>query len=158
MPVVYADTSALFAYLHPRDEFAGVVTAATRAAAPDFVYWALLRFELRHNLRRARTDRYGEIAWRALRAAERTRNRLRWEDLSCERVLESADNLSEDCALETEAGSADLIHAAAARKIAQTSGIDEFWTCDQAQAAAARKAGLTTRLFEPEKVPRRPAA
>lgn len=157
MPVVYADTSARFAYLHPRGEFARVVTAAARDAAPDFVYWPLLRFELRHNLRQSRTDRYGEIAWRALRAAERTRNRLRWEDLSCDRVLESADNLSEDCALQTGAGSADLIHVAAARKLAQTLGIDEYCTCDQAQAAAARKARLTTRLFELKSLPRWPA-
>ena len=59
MPFVYADTSALFAYLHPDDEFSGVVDAAVRKDPPDFVYWAFLRYELRHNLRLARTNSHG---------------------------------------------------------------------------------------------------
>ena len=39
MPLVYADTSALFAFFHPKDEFAGVVSDAVRRHSPDFVYW-----------------------------------------------------------------------------------------------------------------------
>ena len=54
MPLVYADTSALFAFFHPRDEFSQVVTDAVLRSAPDFVYWSFLRYELRHNLRQSR--------------------------------------------------------------------------------------------------------
>jgi predicted nucleic acid-binding protein len=147
VPLVYADSSALFAYFHPRDEFARAVTAAARANSPDFVYWSFLKFELRHNLRQVKVDRYGQVAWNALRAGERTRVRLRWQDLNCERVLESAESLSQQHALASGAGSGDFLHVAAARKLDSTLGLDEFWTCDSAQAAAARKAGLKTRLF-----------
>jgi len=72
MPLVYADSSALFAYFHPRDEFSALVDAAVEKNSTDFVYWPFLRFEVRHNLRLARVDSDGEVAWRALRAAERT--------------------------------------------------------------------------------------
>ena len=65
MPLVYADTSALFAYFHPDDEFSAVVDAAAQTQLPDFVYWRFLRYELRHNLRLTRTDRQGEVVWRA---------------------------------------------------------------------------------------------
>jgi len=36
---------------------------------------------------------------------------------------------------------------AAARRVHLLSGLDEFWTCDETQAALARKTGLPTRLF-----------
>src|SRR2546422_11066052 len=89
MPLVYADTSALFAFFHPKDEFTDIVTEAVRRYSPDFVYWSFLRYELRHNLRQARTDRYGELAWKALRASERTQARLRWHpELKCDSILE----------------------------------------------------------------------
>jgi hypothetical protein len=48
------------------------VTAAATKASPDFVYWSFLRYELRHNLRQARSDSDGTVAWNALRASERT--------------------------------------------------------------------------------------
>jgi hypothetical protein len=51
---------------------------AAMKVAPDFIYWAFLRYELRHNVRQARTDKYGALAWNALRASERTQARLRW--------------------------------------------------------------------------------
>src|SRR5262245_18647450 len=111
MPLVYADTSALFAFFHPRDEFSARVTEAVREISPDFVYWSFIRYELRHNLRQARVDSYGELAWKALRAAERTQARLRWQpDLKSDSVLESAEELSAQYALMFAAGSADFLH------------------------------------------------
>ena len=150
MPLVYADTSALFAFFHPKDEFSARLTEAVRKASPDFVYWSFLRYELRHNLRQARVDSHGETAWKALRAAERTQARLRWQpDLKCEVVLESADELSAQRAHEFAAGSADFLHVAAARRLNLISSIDEFWTCDAEQSKAAKAATLRVRLFVP---------
>jgi len=148
MGLVYADTSALFAFFHPVDEFAQMLTEAVRKYSPDFVYWSFLRYELRHNLRQARTDSYGELAWKSLRAAERTHARLRWNaDLKCDSILESADELSAQGALASSAGSADFLHVAAARRLHLLSGIDGFWTCDEAQSKAAKAAGLRVRFF-----------
>ena len=149
MPLVYADTSALFAYFYPRDEFTRPVTAAARTASPDFIYWSYARFELRHALRQARVDRHGETAWNALRAAERTQARLRWQaDLKCDSLLESADEFSAQHAEDCAAGAADFLHVAAAKRVNLIHGLDAFWTCDEQQAAAAKLAGLTVRLFK----------
>lgn len=148
MPLVYADTSALFAFFHPRDEFSALLMEAVRRTSSDFVYWSFMRFELRHNLRQARVDADGETAWKALRAAERTQARLRWQpDLKCESVLESADEYSAQRALDFAAGSADFLHVAAARRLNLLSGIDAFWTCDEQQSKVAKAAGLKVRLF-----------
>lgn len=148
MPLVYADTSALFAFFHPRDEFSEVLTDAVRKTSPDFVYWSFLRYELRHNLRQARVDSYGEVAWKALRSAERTQARLRWQpDLKSDSILETADELSSQKAHEIGAGSADFLHVAAARRMRLLSGIDEFWTCDAEQSKLVKAAGLRSRLF-----------
>jgi len=148
MPLVYADTSALFAFFHPKDAFSALVTTAVRRLSSDFVYWSFLRYELRHNLRQARVDANGEAAWKALRAAERTQARLRWQpDLKCDTALESADELSSHRAREFPAGSADFLHIAAARRVNILSGIDEFWTFDEEQSKAAKAAGLKVRLF-----------
>jgi predicted nucleic acid-binding protein len=148
MPLVYADTSALFAFFHPHDEFSDVISAAARKVSPDFVYWPFLRFELRHNLRQARTDKDGETAWQAVRAAERTQARLRWQpDLKVESILEVADEVSAQLALESGAGSSDFIHLAAARRLDLLSGIDRFWTCDEQQFRAAKALGLKAKLF-----------
>jgi len=149
MPLVYADTSAIFAYFHPKDEFALPVTEAARKYSPDFVYWSFIRYELRHNLRQSRVDSYGEIAWKALRAAEKTQARLRWQpDLKCESLLDSADDLSAQMALAHSAGSADFLHVAAARRLSPLIQIHEFWTCDSEQGKLARAAALRVRLFE----------
>jgi predicted nucleic acid-binding protein len=148
MPLVYADTSSLFALFHPRDEFTDVIAAAVRKVSPDFVYWSFMRYELRHNLRQARVDSYGELAWKALRAAERTQARLRWQpELKCDSILESADEFSGRRALEFAAGSADFLHVTAARRMHLLSTLDEFWTCDGEQSRAAKAAGLKVRLF-----------
>lgn len=148
MPLVYADSSVLFAWFHPRDEFSAVVDAAVRAQSPDFVYWPFLRFELRHNLRLSRVDSDGEVAWRALRAAERTASRLRWQgELAADRMLDVAEELSAEKSKKFNCGSADYLHVAAARRLNSLNGIDGFWTCDTAQAALAHAAGLKTRLF-----------
>ena len=148
MALVYADTSALFAFFHPKDQFSAKLKEAVRKASADFIYWSFIRYELRHNLRQARVDSYGEIAWKALRASERTQARLRWQpDLKCELVLESAEELSAQRAIDFGAGSADFIHVAAARRLHLLAGVDEFWTCDTEQAKVARAAGLRVRLF-----------
>jgi predicted nucleic acid-binding protein len=149
MPLVYADTSALFAFFYPRDPFAEQVTSAVRKLSPDFVYWSFLRYELRHNLRQARTDKYGAVAWNALRASERTQARLRWQaELYCDSVLDAAEELSAKHAPDSAAGSADFLHVAAARRINLLSGLDEFWTCDSNQARIASLVGLTIRHFK----------
>ena len=149
MPLVYADSSVLFAWFHPHDEFSAVVDAAVQKQSPDFVYWPFLRFELRHNLRLTRVDADGEVAWRALRAAEKTASRLRWQaELTADKMLDAAEELSADKLSKFDCGSADYLHVAAARRLNLLNGIDEFWTCDNAQAALAKAAGLKTRLFE----------
>src|SRR5579872_5804994 len=95
MPLVYADSSVLFAWFHPHDEFSAVVDRAVREVSPDFVYWPFLRFELRHNLRLSRADAAGETAWRALRAAEKTASRLRWQgEVTADKMLDAAEDLS----------------------------------------------------------------
>ncbi|HUA65207.1 MAG TPA: hypothetical protein VME24_05120 [Alphaproteobacteria bacterium] len=149
MPLIYADSSTLIAYFHPRDIFSGMVSAAVERDSPDFIYWPFLRFEVRHNLRQLNVDRYGALAWKALRAAEKTVARLRWQpDLTADKILDTAEDLSAEKAASMECGSIDVIHIAAARKINLLSGIDEFWTCDAAQATLARAIGLKVRLFE----------
>ena len=109
----------------------------------------LLRYDLRHNLRQSRTDSDGEVAWKALRAGERTHARLRWQsDLRAESVIEAADELSAQSALASKAGNADFLHVAAARRLHLLSGLNEFWTCDAEQGALASAAGLSVRRFE----------
>ena len=151
MPLVYADTSALFAWFHPSDVFSRPIDDAVRRNSPDFVYWPFLRFELRHNLRLSQFDKYGVVAWQALRAAERTSARLRWQsELTLDKMLDSAEELSAEKAGQTDCGSSDVLHVAAARRVHLLTGLDQFWTCDEKQARLARSIGLKTRLFEPE--------
>jgi hypothetical protein len=148
MSLVYADTSALFAYFYPHDEFSSVVDNAVKAKYPDFIYWPPVRFELRRHLRRLKVQNYGVIAWRALRAAESNATRLRWYgDLTLDKVLESAEELSAEHAVETHCGSIDVLHIASARRVHLPVGLDEFWTCDETHAELSRKVGLRTRLF-----------
>src|SRR5437870_7801295 len=124
MALVYADTSALFSYFHPKDQYAEVVTEAARKHSPDFVYWSYMRYELRHNIRQSRIDAYGEIAWKAVRSAEKTQSRLRWQpDLKCEALLEAAEDLSAQNALSCSAGSADFLHVAAAYRLFSIMGL-----------------------------------
>jgi len=149
MPLVYADTSALFATLYPADDFSPSVLQAVEKASPDFVYWSYLRYELRHNIRRTRGGEDGEAAWLALRAAERTQARLQWQsELQIETILDSADELSSQIAPDFPAGSGDFIHIAAARRLQLLGDLDVFWTCDERQANAAKAAGLKARLFK----------
>jgi predicted nucleic acid-binding protein len=149
MPLVYADSSVLYAYFHPNDEFSTVVDAAVQKGSPDFIYWPFLRFELRHNLRMSRVDYNGEVAWCALRAAEKTSSRLRWQtELTADKMLDAAEDLSADKSSKYDCGSADYLHVAAARRLNLLNEISEFWTCDAAQAALAKAVGLKTRLFE----------
>jgi hypothetical protein len=125
------------------------VDLAVQKNSPDFVSWPFLHFELRHNLRICRVDSYGETAWRALRAAEKTSSRLRWQaELTADRMLDAAEELSADKSSKFSCGSADYLHVAAARRLNLSNGLDEFWTCDTAQAGLAKAAGLKTRLFE----------
>ena len=149
MPLIYADTSTLVAFFHPRDIFAIMVTEAVRQESPDFIYWPFLRFELRHNLRAVRTDSFGDVAWRALRTAEKTATRLRWQaELTADKMLEAAEELSGERAGDHPCGGAGFLHVAAARRMNSISELDEFWTCDAAQAELARAVGLKMRLFD----------
>lgn len=133
---VYADTSVLVAWFYPADEFAVPVTNWCRQQAADFCWNSLLRLELRHNLRRLRGD-YGAVAWHAYRGSE-TSNRLRIGIERLTDLLEWGDELSARLAAQTTAGTWDCVHVAAA----QHSRADVFATCDAAQAALARLAGL----------------
>lgn len=127
MPLVYADSSVLFAYFHPHDEFSSAVDLAVQKASPDFIYWPFLRFKLRHSLRLSRFDSDGEVAWRALRAAERTASRLRWQtELTADKMLDAAEELSADKVGNFGCGSGDYLHVAAARRLNLLNGIDEF--------------------------------
>lgn len=149
MPLVYADTSALFAYFHPKDRFSDLVYRAVVATAPDFVYWVFSRFEIRHALRQANTDNHGTTAWKALRAAEKTAGRLRWfNELTADKMLDAAEELSAEAGAGIGGGGMDVIHVAAARRVKLLSGLDEFWTCDATQAEFARALKLRTRLFK----------
>lgn len=122
---------------------------ATVQFSPDFVYWSFLRFELRHNLRQARIDPHGHTAWDALKTAERTQTRLRWHpELNANSLIEASDEFSAQHALAFGAGSSDLLHVCAARRLNLLSELDSFWTCDREQANAAKAAGLKIRLFQ----------
>ena len=151
MALIYADTSVLFAYFYPRDVFSTAVTEVARAAAVDFVYWPMLRLELRHNLRLWNVDRDGATAWAALRAGEKTAARLRWQNLSADDLIDAADELSAE--KKPACGTADILHIVAARRMLRLSELDEFWTCDETQAALAKQVGLATRLFKPPSRP-----
>jgi predicted nucleic acid-binding protein len=132
----YADTSALIAWFHPADQFASAMTDWCRERSPEFCWNALLRMELRHNLRRL-SGKYAAAAWHAYRASESTRKlRLATDPLSD--LLERADELSARHAQESHAGTWDFVHVAAA----QQSRAEIFVTCDVAQAELARVAGL----------------
>jgi predicted nucleic acid-binding protein len=133
---VYADTSVLIAWFHPPDRFAEPVTAWCRSRTPDFCWNALLRTELRHNLRRLAGD-YAAVAWHAYRSSE-TSNRLRIGSHRPIDLLEWGDELSARFASTSPAGTWDFIHVAAA----QHARAEAFVTCDAAQASLARLADL----------------
>jgi hypothetical protein len=63
-------------------------------------------------------------------------------------MLDAAEELSAEEADGIDCGAADYLHVAAARQMHRLSGLDEFWTCDQAQAQLARTVGLKTKLFK----------
>jgi predicted nucleic acid-binding protein len=132
---IYADTSVLVAWFHAADVFAPAVHAWGRQQQPEFCWNAILRAELRHNLRRL-TGSYAALAWQAYRASEKSRclvlDAARPEDL-----LEWGDDLGARHA-GTMAGTWDCVHVAAALH----TRVEVFATCDAAQAALARQAGL----------------
>jgi hypothetical protein len=85
-------------------------------------------------------DADGEVAWRALRAAEKTSARLRWQaELTADKMLDAAEELSADKSSKFACGSADYLHVAAARRLNWLNGIDEFWTCDTTQRSWPRR-------------------
>jgi hypothetical protein len=100
-------------------------------------------------MRMLRGDAAGETGWRALRVAEKTSTRLRWQDeLTIDKVLDSAEALSAKHAGTFDCGSADYLHVAAARRLQLIHGLDEFWTCDAMPGKLARAEGLAVRLFK----------
>jgi predicted nucleic acid-binding protein len=134
---IYADTSALIAWFHPADEFAPAVTVWCRDRSPEFCWNALLRIELRHNLRRL-SGKYAAAAWHAYRASE-TSQKLRLAGHRLPDLLEWGDELSARHAQHSTAGTWDFVHVAAAQHVRA----EAFITCDAAQAEVARLAGLT---------------
>ena len=68
--------------------------------------------------------------------------------VTIDRMLDAADELSSENSGQIECGSADFLHVAAARRLNRLSELKEFWTCDAAQAALAKKSGLKVKLFE----------
>ena len=133
---VYADTSVLIAWFHPADFFAHAVTEWCRERSPEFSWNALLRLELRHNLRRLDSP-YAAIAWHAYRSSEQT-NRLKLGLQRLNQLLEMGDELSALHATRTSAGTWDCVHVAAA----EYEKAEVFVTCDAAQAELARKTSL----------------
>ena len=76
-------------------------------------------------------------------------SRLRWQaELTGDKMLDAAEELSADKVSDFGCGSGDYLHVAAARRLNLLNGIDEFWTCDIIQAGLAKAVGLKTRLFE----------
>jgi predicted nucleic acid-binding protein len=139
---VYADTSVLVAWHHPADIFAALVTPWLQECGPEFCWNAILRAELRHNLRLLQGP-YSRTDWNAYSAAENTRrlvsSRERLTDL-----FQQADELSERFASRTSCGTWDVVHVAAAMR----ANAEAFATCDEAQARLARLSGLTeVKLF-----------
>lgn len=138
----YAETSALFALFHPRDEFTRAVNAHQRKVAAHLLYPPLLRFELRHSLTLARVDADGETAWLSLVVGERHGLRGVRQDLLG--VVQLAGELSTRYARNCRStGATDVLHVAAAVDL----GAAEFWTCDAGQAEFARAAGLKVVQF-----------
>jgi predicted nucleic acid-binding protein len=139
--IAYADSSVLIAWFHPDDEFAQPVTEWVRGHVTDFLWNPLLQLEVRHNLRKLRST-YARAAWNALRAAERSRLRFGREKLHD--LIDDADELSANQAMNIGAGTWDFFHVAAAiRQRAQT-----FATCDKLQADLANAVNVpNVKLF-----------
>lgn len=143
MPIVYADSSVLFAWFYLPDEFNAVVTAWLRDRGVDFLSNEVLRLEVRHNLRLVRGNPDGETAWRALQVAERSAARIRHERIDLEKTFAQADGLSRRLGPAHPCGALDVFHVAAA--LAQET--PWFLTCDAMQADFARAAGLEVHGF-----------
>jgi predicted nucleic acid-binding protein len=140
---IYADTSVLIAWFHPADRFALPVTNWCRHNGPEFHWNALLRAELRHNLRKLTGD-YAAVAWQAYRASEAARRLVLARDKTSD-LMEWADELSARFAAETPCGTWDCTHVAAALH----ARADVFATCDVAQARLAKLAKFpSVKLFK----------
>ncbi len=109
--ICYADSSALIAWFHPADQFAIPVTRWVRENVTDFVWNPILRAEVRHNLRKLKTN-YSRAAWNAYRASENMRRLVLGRETIAE-ILNAADDLSAEKAGEYSAGTWDFVHVAA---------------------------------------------
>ncbi|HEY1170066.1 MAG TPA: hypothetical protein VGH19_01740 [Verrucomicrobiae bacterium] len=141
---VYADTSIIFSLCHPGDIFFEQVNRKHKRLRPLIIYPPWLRFEARHILNARRQDEDGEMAWRALLAAERFFMGSRENWLA---VIQQAGLLSARHGRDIVCGGMDVLHVASAVHF----GADEFWTGDSDQAAFARLSGLSVVDFS--KVP-----
>lgn len=142
--ITYADSSVLIAWFHPADEFARPVTHWARENSSEFVWNWFLRVEVRHNLRRLKTS-YARTAWNAYQASE-SGNKLKLNRSRLADLLQRGDELSSQFSSDTNAGTWDFVHVAAALE----AHAECFATCDEAQAVIARKAGLPlVKLFKP---------
>ena len=109
--ICYADSSFLVAWFHPADQFAVAVTEWARIHVTEFIWNPILRAEVRHNLRRLKSQ-YSRTAWNAYRASEKTR-RLILGRQSLTDLLSAGDDLSTEKATEISAGTWDFVHVAA---------------------------------------------
>jgi predicted nucleic acid-binding protein len=134
--ITYADSSVLVAWFHADDQFAQPVTRWVRENVTDFVWNAILRAEVRHNLRKLTTP-YARAAWNALRASEKSRRLVLGRDRLTD-LFEQADELSAERASSIPAGTWDYFHVAAAMRV----GAQCFATCDNLQADLARAVHL----------------
>jgi len=129
--ICYADSSFLIAWFHPADQFAIPVTEWTRDHVTDFIWNPILRAEVRHNLRKLKTQ-YAATAWNAYRASEAMR-RLVIGRQSIADLLRAGDDLSTEKAKEFSAGTWDFVHVAAFIE----SKAHYFATLDRLQAELA---------------------
>jgi len=141
--ICYADSSFFVAWFHPADQFAIPVTDWAREHVMEFVWNPILRAEVRHNLRRLKTQ-HARMAWNAYRASEKTR-RLVIRRESIADLLSIGDNLSGEKAKEISAGTWDFVHVAAFLE----SKAYYFATLDklQAELASAMAPAERVKLF-----------
>jgi hypothetical protein len=109
----------------------------------ELVWNPILRAEVRHNLRRLKTQ-YARTAWNAYRASEKTRRLIVGRE-SIADLLSLGDDLSGQKAREISAGTWDFVHVAAFLE----SKAHYFATLDklQAELASAMVSRERVKLF-----------
>jgi predicted nucleic acid-binding protein len=141
--IAYADSSYLVAYFDPKSAQSAAVHRFAREKNWDYFWNPLLRAEVRHNLRRIPVESQRTTAWNAYRAVEKWGVRLVPQVFRLETILDRTDALSAADKGQSAAGTWDFAHLAAA----EAADAGRFLTCDEAQAKAAKQAGLSVIYF-----------